>query len=82
MSEDMKKETLSRKENERERAEEEKLRREERQKGAEEKITDENIPIEMAHLTVEAPVEKVKEILSKSEEFKDKVDALLGYGLN
>lgn len=52
------------------------------QEGAEYKITENNVPLEEARITVAAPHEKVREILLNSPEFKDKVDALLGHGLN
>jgi len=41
-----------------------------------------HIPMNDAFLTLNAPQEKVREILLKSDEFKDKIEELLGQGLN
>lgn len=44
-------------------------------------VTEDNIPVGDVQLTLEAPLEKIREIILNSE-FKDKIDTLLGHGLN
>lgn len=49
--------------------------------GGEDRVTENNLPVEDALLTLEAPEEEVRKVLLNSE-FKEHVDKLLGHGLN